>query len=126
MTAPIIATVVKIIPTAPVLDDSFVTPREPGERPLRGATLLEYVRDNYPENCGYTFRGWSNQDTRNFRPNIEAVAQGRLPRCHESNCSTATYLALVEAIRGTEHEARLRDQLHTVGTNEPHGLGSYG
>lgn len=99
----------------PVLDDSFVTPSEPGERPLRGSTLLEYVRDNYPGNCGYTFRGWSNQDSRNFRPNIEAVAQGRIPRCHESNCSTATYLALVEAIRGTEHEERLRNQLHMGG-----------
>lgn len=97
------------------LDDSFPEASRPGERPLRGATLLKYLKKNYPKGCGYTFRGWSNQDSRNFKPNIHAVANGRIPNCHESNCSTATYLALIEAIRGTPHEKRLKGKINFGG-----------
>jgi hypothetical protein len=97
------------------LNEHFAEASAPGDRPLRGASIVKYLDENYPKNCGYSFPDWKGAYSRAFKPNVFAVLAGKKPNCHVSNCSTASYLALVEAIRGTEHEKKLQGKFKMGG-----------
>lgn len=74
-----------------------------------GQEFLDYLIENYPEECGYAFRRWNQESISQLRNAITDVENGRIPRCHPSDCATASYLALLERIRGTPHYDRLKD-----------------
>ncbi|MEO0335609.1 MAG: hypothetical protein AAF202_04415 [Pseudomonadota bacterium] len=81
---------------------------QPFESEMEGDVLEELK--SWPADCEYKFQEppFSDNDVESLCQDINAVGNGEKPGCHPSNCTTASFLALVHQLKNSNRWGELQ------------------
>ncbi len=63
-----------------------------------------------PKKCGYKLSGFSRRDVNKICQAMNEVIEDRQVRCHDSNCATASWLAILKILKTRDDWEQLRPQ----------------
>lgn len=85
--------------------EAYVNPVSSGCSPLESSELgdeflpFRELTDIPIAGCGYKIRGFTKSDVKALCEGIAAACEADKPTCHVSNCTTASYLGIIEQMR---------------------------